>query len=67
MPVVTVLISQLERLKVERVEGTDTTAGVLFQFLAAMAVLFEKFLQLFAFLLLRNGEIPTIMKAFAQH
>ena len=67
LPVVAVLVGQLEWLKVERVEGADTSAGVLFQFIAAMAVLFEKFLQLLAFLLLRNGEIPPRSEAIAQH
>ena len=67
LPVVAALVGQFKRLKVERVEGADTSAGVLFQSFTAMAVLFEKCLQLLAFLLLRKGEIPPRTEAFAQH
>ena len=58
MPVVAALVGQLERLKVERVEWADTSASVLFQFIAARAVFLEKFLELLAFFLRRIGEIP---------
>ena len=58
LPVVAALVGQLERLEMERVEGAYTSAGVLFQIIAARAVFLEKFLELLTFLLLRNGEIP---------
>ncbi len=59
LPVVAAFVCQLKWLKVERVEGAYTAAGILFQILTAMAVLFEKFLQLLAFLLLMDGEKPS--------
>jgi hypothetical protein len=39
LPVVAALVSQFKWFEVERVEGADTSAGVLFQILATMAVL----------------------------